>query len=210
MYIYLDESGDLGFNEKSSKYFVIAVLATNDSKAIETALQKYRKKLRNSPKKKRNLGEYKFNKAPDKVKTDLLNIINLKKVELGYVFVDKVHVYQKLREKRNELYTYMCRTLLDKFLVVSSLSNDSKIDLIVDRQFAKKHRENFNNYLDWKIKELVELKMLNIFHKDSQQELCLQAVDFVCGATYRCYNLDDPKYFEIIKKKIIIKHEMWK
>jgi len=81
----------------------------------------------------------------------------------------------------------------------------------VDRQFAKKHRENFDNYLDWKITELLGgLKELNITHRDSYQDPCLQAVDFVCGAVYRCYNRDDPQYFEMIKNNCIVKHEMWK
>ena len=57
---------------------------------------------------------------------------------------------------------------------------------------------------------LNELKLLNIAHRDSHQELCLQAVDFVCGAVYRCYNRDDPKYFEMVKNKCIVMHEMWK
>ncbi|MEA3281224.1 MAG: DUF3800 domain-containing protein [Euryarchaeota archaeon] len=137
-----------------------------------------------------------------------MNIISSKNVKLGYVHVEKGQVYPKLQEKRNEFYAYMCRILLDKFLIESP---DPKIDLIVDRQFAKKHRANFDNYLDWKITELLDgLKELNITHRDSHQDSCLQAVDFVCGAIYRCYNRDDPKYVEMIKNNCIVKHEMWK
>ena len=209
MYIYLDESGDLGFNRQSSKHYVIAVLATHDPKTIENALKKYRKKIRKAPSKKnRKLGEFKFNKAPDNVKIDILGIISSKNVELGYVHVEKAHVYPELREKINEFYAYMCRILLDKFLLESS---DLKIDLIVDRQFNKKHRENFDKYLGWKITEILDgLKVLDIAHRDSRQEPCLQAVDFVCGAVYRCYNQHDPKYFEMVKNKCIVTHEMWK
>ena len=69
MYIYLDESGDLGFNKRSSKHYVIAVLATHDPKTIENALKRYRTKIRTTPSKKyRKLGEFKFNNAPDNVK----------------------------------------------------------------------------------------------------------------------------------------------
>lgn len=117
-------------------------------------------------------------------------------------------MYPELQEKRIELYAYMCRVLMDKFLIESS---DLTINLIVDRQFAKKYRENFDKYLGWKITELLDgLKVLNIVHNDSHQEPCLQAVDFVCGAIYRCYNQNDSKYFEILKNKCSVKHEMWK
>jgi len=209
LHIYLDESGDLGFNKQSSKHYAIAVLATQHPKTIENALKRYRTNLKKaSSKKYRKLGEFKFNKAPDNVKINILNIISSKNVKLGYVHVEKEQVYPKLQEKRNEFYAYICRILLDKFLIESP---DPKIDLIVDRQFAKKHRENFDNYLDWKITELLDgLKELNITHRDSYQDPCLQAVDFVCGAIYRCYNRDDPKYFEMINNNCIVKHEMWK
>ena len=209
MYIYLDESGDLGFNRQSSKHYVIAVLATREPKTIENALKRYRRKIRKAPSKKnRKFGEFKFNKAPDSVKIGILDIISSKNVELGYVHVEKARVYPELREKRNEFYAYICRILLDKFLLESS---DLKIDLIVDRQFSKKHRENFDKYLGWNITEILDgLKVLNIAHIDSRQEPCLQAVDFVCGAVYRCYNQHDPKYLEMVKNKCIITHEMWK
>ena len=136
-------------------------MATRDPKTIENALKRYRRKIRRAPSKRnRKLGEFKFNKAPDNVKIDILDMINSKNVELGYVHVEKVRVYQQLREKRNEFYAYMCRVLLDKFLIETP---DPKIDLIVDRQFAKKHRENFNQYLGWKITGLFDgLKVLNI------------------------------------------------
>ena len=209
MYIYLDESGDLGFNERSSKHYVIAVLATHDPKTIENALKRYRTKIRTtSSKKYRKLGEFKFNKAPDNVKISILNIITSKDVKLGYVHVEKKQVYPRLHEKKNEFYAYVCKELLYRFLIEPH--DPKKIHLIVDRQFAEKHRENFNNYLGWKIAELLgEAEVLNIAHRDSHQEPCLQAVDLVCGAIYRCYNRHDPKYFEIIKNKCIVKHEMW-
>jgi len=63
--------------------------------------------MRRAPSKKnRELGEFKFNKAPDNVKIDILNIISSKNVELGYVHVEKVRVYQQLWEKKNEFYAY--------------------------------------------------------------------------------------------------------
>ena len=204
MYIYLDESGDLGFNERSSKHYVIAVLATHDPITIENALKRYRRKIRRAPSKKnRKLGEFKFNKAPDNVKIDILGIISSKNVALGYVHVEKAHVYPEFRENINEFYAYMCKILLDKFLLESS---DLKIDLIVDRQFnKKKQRENFDKYL-----VLDGVRVLDIAHRDSHQELCLQAVDFVCGAVHRCYDQHSPKYFKMVKNKCIVAHEMWK
>jgi len=54
MYLFLDESGDLGFTEKSQQYFVIAILITRDKKPIENCIKRIRqrklpKNIRRSP-----------------------------------------------------------------------------------------------------------------------------------------------------------------
>ncbi|MBI2032398.1 MAG: DUF3800 domain-containing protein [Candidatus Levybacteria bacterium] len=47
-YLFLDESGDLGFNpkKKNSKYFVITILFTSDKKPLELIVKKIHKNLR--------------------------------------------------------------------------------------------------------------------------------------------------------------------
>ena len=42
--IYLDESGDLGFSEKSSKYFVISLLITKNHKQIDNCIKRIRQR----------------------------------------------------------------------------------------------------------------------------------------------------------------------
>ena len=74
----------------------------------------------------------------------------------------------------------------------------------------KRHRRDDDRDRNHPSQKLDGLKELNISHRDSYQDPCLQAVDFVCGAIYRCYNRDDPKYFEMVKNNCIVKHEMWK
>jgi len=101
-------------------------------------------------------------------------------------------------------------------LILSKLINykpsevrDQAIALI--KYFAIRNGIDYDAETNWKITELLDgLKELNITHRDSYQDPCLQAVDFVCRAIYRCYNRDDPKYFEMIKNNCIVKHEMWK
>ncbi|MFQ6055370.1 MAG: DUF3800 domain-containing protein [Methanosarcinales archaeon] len=205
MYIYLDESGDLGFSERSSRHFVIAIMAVYDKQPIENSLKKYRKKLR---KKDRKIQEFKFNIAPPKIKKDILKIISNKEVQLGYAHVDKSKVYPKLRAKPRELYAYMVRRLLDKFLFEPA---NGRIDLVVDKHLPKKYQDNFDRYIGLNIQKMLEgIKSFNISHKNSQQELCLQAVDFVCGAVYRKYNFNEDEYFNIIKSLFVEKYDIFK
>lgn len=44
-YIFLDESGDLGFSERSSKWFLFTILLTNNHRKIEKVIKKIRRGL---------------------------------------------------------------------------------------------------------------------------------------------------------------------
>lgn len=207
MYIYLDESGDLGFNEQSSKHHVVAVLATHDPTTIVNAMNRYKKKIRKlSSKRNRKPWEFKFNKASNDVKIDILNIISSKDIKIGYICVDKTHAHPNSWKNGNDFYAHVCSVLLNEFLIEIS---DPKISLVVDKQFNKRGRKDFNKYLRRTITDVSDgRKVLNITHVNSRQNPCLQAVDFVCGAVFRRYNKHDPEYFEIVKNKCIVTQEI--
>jgi len=44
-YIFLDESGDLGFTPKSSKYFIVACLCVDEEKIVNRCIKTVRKGL---------------------------------------------------------------------------------------------------------------------------------------------------------------------
>lgn len=46
-HVFLDESGDLGFKPKSSKFFIFTVVLTNNHRKIEKIIKKARKDLKN-------------------------------------------------------------------------------------------------------------------------------------------------------------------
>ena len=45
-YIFLDESGDLGFKPQSSKWFIFTIVLINDHKKIEKVIKNIRKGLK--------------------------------------------------------------------------------------------------------------------------------------------------------------------
>jgi len=53
-HIFLDESGDLGFSQRSSKWFLFTLAITNDQRALEHVVKKTWKTLR---KKHKHIGE---------------------------------------------------------------------------------------------------------------------------------------------------------
>jgi hypothetical protein len=197
MHIFLDEAGDLGFSEKSQQYFVIAILITKDKKPIENCIKRIRQ--RRLPKKYKKIPELKFRNSNDIIRKSVLKCLSKKDVEISYILLNKRRVYSYLQDKKNIVYNYITSFLLQKVLSEES----DKIVFVVDRLYTKKNREEFNSYINYKIqRELRRAIKISIEHKNSEEERCLQAVDFVAGAIYRKYVFGDESYYSIIRDKI--------
>lgn len=201
MYIYLDESGDLGFTSKSSKSFVIALLYTNDPKHIRRMLKKVRQRLLR--KRYKNLPEFKSSRSDDFVKNRILKHLSKENIEISYVILRKSTVYSYLHQKHNVLYNYLTGFLVERLPQLK----DKEIIIVADKCLSKINREKFNRYLKsktfsnfYKIGKL--LPKIQIQHKTSLEEPCLQAVDYVANAVYRKYEFNDETYYNIIKPKI--------
>lgn len=197
MYIFLDESGDLGFSKKSQQYFVIAILITKDKKPIENCIKRVRQ--RKLPKKYKRIPELKFRNSNCIIRRSVLKCLSKKDVEISYILLNKRRVYPHLQDKKNIVYNYITSFLLQKVLSEES----DKIEFVVDRLYTKKNREEFNGYINYKIRRVLRRTIkISIEHKNSEEERCLQAVDFVAGAIYRKYVFDDESYYSIIRDKI--------
>lgn len=197
MYIFLDESGDLGFSKKSQQYFVIAILITKDKKPIENCIKRVRQ--RKLPKKYRRIPELKFRNSNRIIRKSVLKCLSKRDVEISYILLNKRRVYRRLQDKKNIVYNYITSFLLQKVLSEES----DKIEFVVDRLYTKRNREEFNSYINYKIRRVLRRTIkISIEHKNSEEERCLQAVDFVAGAIYRKYVFDDESYYSIIRDKI--------
>lgn len=69
VYVFVDESGDLGFTSKSTKYYVIACVEVFDLLELARATKKARKTL---SKKKKNIPELKFSESEHKIRRRFL------------------------------------------------------------------------------------------------------------------------------------------
>jgi len=206
LYIYLDESGDLGFKEKSSKHFVITLLIVENKKPIENYIKRIRQ--RKLKKLYRKHSEIKFTKSDELIRKKILKSLARKDIEISSLILKKEQVYGYLRDHRNEIYTYLSGIIIDKII---RRPRDRKIKIIVDKSLPKIKRKEFNEYVKNKIQSSLVHKIdIEIKHEDSNKEKCLQAVDFISGAIYNKYELDNENYYEIIKKKISKETILWR
>lgn len=204
IHIYIDESGDLGFSSKSSKYFIIAALITEDTLKVSKCITKIRKeRLR---KKNKKIPELKFHNSDYVIRRRLLQSFAKTDIKIAFVVLRKNQVYDELKSKQNILYNFLCGSLIDK--IFQKYKINSKIKITVDRSLTRINRESFNNYLGYRA-SLNSTKgfnpnFLKINHINSTQDKCLQAVDFIAGAVARKYNHNDVSFCELIDKKIEI------
>lgn len=209
MYIFLDESGCLGFdfNKKAtSKYFIVtllviksedvrkqfkkAVIKTNRNKVIKS------RKLKNQ----KDYLELKGTNTIIDVKKYFWKQIKDQEFEKYSLIVDKNTVHERLRKNRDRFYNYLSRLIIEKvkFKGVNSITN-----IIIDRSKSRKEVVEFNKYL------LIQLSYntsrtsrFNLEHVHSADNKWLQAVDLFCWGIHRKYEYEDIEWYNVFKDKI--------
>ncbi len=200
-YIFLDESGDLGFKEKSSNWFIFTIVLTNNHRKIEKVIKNIRKGLSKKYKLK-ELHAYHSN-AVTKHKM-LKKLSELEDLKVLCIILNKKKVYIDLQNQKNHLYGYTANILLDRLHNKNIIKTNEPISLYIDQKDTKKSiRENFEKYLKDNLKKRGNNGKIEIRIKPSHTEKCLQAVDFVSWAIFRKYEKNDYEYYEDIKDKII-------
>ena len=187
--IYLDESGDLGFSSKSSKYFVIFLYSTMlEEKQIKKIVKNSKDRISKNKKGKKQ--ELKGFSSPFKLRESVIkNILEKdKEISLFSVVINKKNVYDSLRERKRVLYNWICKEILK--------NNNEKVNLIIDRKDTKSIFINeINNYLE------KNLKVVSIKHLDSQKTYGLQVCDIFANSVFKKFEREDIKLFQLFENK---------
>ena len=198
MYVYLDESGDLGFGQGSTKYFTIAFVIVKDPVPFRRCVKAVKIK-HHIPREV----ELKGNTTREVVKKDLLSRFLELDMEVHAITVKKENVEPKLRKDTNILYNYMVGlSLVERILWEPA---GAKVVINVDRRIISiTSGFNFNQYLSYKIwyeRERRDID-LEIHHLDSHQAYAIQGIDVICNSIFRKYNSNNYVLFNIIRGKV--------
>ncbi|AGK60959.1 hypothetical protein Asulf_00955 [Archaeoglobus sulfaticallidus PM70-1] len=200
-YIYIDESGDLGFTEKSTKYYVIAAVETKNPQQFSRMFKKIRRKM---GKKKKDIKEFKFSKTKSSTKEMILKKIAELEIQFSAVVLKKATVYQHLREKRQILHNYLTGFIVELIPFMDSRDFEIVIDKFIsneaDRTNFDEYLRDHVNYECWKL-GLIPPRSLNIKHESSYSCSGLQVADFVAGAIFAKYERNDDSFYRIIEPK---------
>jgi hypothetical protein len=198
MYVYLDESGDLGFGEGGTNYFTIAFVIVEDPIHLRRSVRAVKIKHR-IPREV----ELKGSTTREVIKKDLLNRFLKLYMEVHAITMKKENVEPKLRKDTNILYNYMVGlSLVERILQEAA---GARVVINVDRRtISITSGFNFNQYLRYKIwyeRERRDID-LEIHHLDSHAAYAIQGIDVICNSIFRKYNSDNYALFNIIRGKV--------
>lgn len=209
MFIYLDESGDLGFDfckRKTTNKFVITILVCNTDAARKEFAKAVRRTLKNKLSRKKGKPrltiELKGTNTTLKVKEYFLRNIKSDDWAIYALALNKSRVEAHLKTKigKKKLYNFLSRFLLEKL----PLSNaEQSVEIVVDRSKNKEETKDFNRYLFNQVEALLPLNtVFDISHLSSTESTPLQAVDLFCWGIFRKYEHDDRTWYDMFKDKI--------
>jgi hypothetical protein len=198
MYVYLDESGDLGFGQGGTKYFTIAFVIVEAPIPFRRCVKAV-KTRHHIPRQV----ELKGSTTRGIIKKDLLSRFVRLNMEVHAITVKKENVGPKLRKETNILYNYMVGLSLVERILQEPVG--AKVFINVDRRIISiTSGFNFNEYLRYKIWYEGERRDidLEIYHLDSHQTYAIQGIDVICNSIFRKYNSNNYDLFNIIRGKV--------
>ena len=203
MLVFIDDSGDPGFNFErgSSVYFALAAVIFDDNKEAETvsaAINDLRNKLNWKCEK-----EFKFNKSNLGIRKTFLTTVTKYNFRIRILLVDKRKIRSpELRSNKNSFYNFMIKELLTHS---NGTINNANIylDGHEDKSYKKAARTYFRKQLNSNSKIAKKLEFV-----DSKKNNLIQIADMVASSITRSKSdkNDAIVYIQIFKNRI---EDLW-
>ena len=208
-YLYLDESGDLGFdfvNKKPSKFFTVTILALScrdaNRQLIKAAKITLRRKLNKAKHQKRIVYELKGTGTTIEVKKYFFEKVKNIKFGIYSITLNKKRVFERLAKDKSRVYNYISRRVLDK--IPFEKNDGDRVELIMDRSMAKPEIAEFNSYIRRQLEgRLSPNTPLDIYHWLSHENFGLQAADLFCWGIFQKYERKNEEWFNVFAKKVL-------
>lgn len=212
--IFVDESGDLGFNSSSSQFFSIGYVFTynrypfTENKTIKRTLKNVNTRIKN---KKLKLTEFKFSADSTKTRKKFLSKIKLMDIVIGVICISKDSVKEDLKKDPGRLYRFVIGDT-----IITQLVNDyftrhdpyNSIKFVIDRSLSDCGQKEFNKYCEektsyrsWEQDRNIDYN-ISIRHEDSKAIPMLQVADYIAGATQRKFERSDSSFYDVVHNQI--------
>ena len=208
LYLYLDESGDLGFDfviKKPSKFFTIMVLMLKGQKNNRELINAVRHTLKRKLKKKKLFKtsgcELKGSNVSIDVKKYFYEQVKDIDFKLYALTLNKKRVYQSLMKEKERIYNYIARLVLKQ---IDFNNAEVNVNLILDKSKGKPEISEFNSYIFREIQAKLNPQIpLHISHALSHENLGLQAVDMFVWGIFRKYERKDLEWSRLFQNRVV-------
>jgi len=134
---------------------------------------------------------------------------------IGLVVIEKSAVKSSLRDKPAVLYNYLVvnyviNNILPALQTLQNHEADS-ITIQIDKSLTKDAREEFDRYLQNKNRRVSSNlghfpRRIKVNHKNSCDDPCIQAADYIAGAAFRKFERNDPVYYDTFRDRIRLRN----
>jgi hypothetical protein len=211
--VFIDESGSITkTNVSHNKYFIIALLFTQNSQKINRYFKKGIAKLMKVKKYKDSFvknGEIKGNEVPESKKKDIYDrIIRHCKndFEIGIIVLENNYTTDKFIQNHARAFNFLIQKYMDNMFrnLSKYRENISNIHLIVDNQnIATDAKYTLDGYLNQHLTIVDPLcDHFHVDYTDSKQSPMVQFIDFISNSFYR--NIEKRDRESIVNIKLLM------
>lgn len=209
MYIFIDESGYLGFDFSkpgTSKSFTIALLVVQTEqayKATRQAVQRTLKRKVTHLKQRRLSQELKGSDTSIDIKKYFLKQMPTAGWSIYAITVGKQNANLHFQSKigKNELYNFLTKELL---LASTIHQSTETISIIIDKSKNTTDRQIFNAYINEHLNTSINHEsLIYITHENSLKSAGLQAVDMFCWGVQQKENIGNDEWLRLYESKIV-------
>ncbi len=209
--LFLDESGDLGFDETKksrSSFFVMTILVCEGIECLKLFKRAVRRTIKNKINHgksgyQQKLHELKGAHTTLSIKRYFFKFVPESNWKIYTIILDKneVPIYYKQPSMHDKLYNQIACLVLEK---ISFLQNIKSVHFIVDRCKNKNGIALFNTSIKRQLHSQIAMGIeLDISHLDSYAHYGLQVVDLFCWGIARKYHNRDEDWYQLFESKII-------
>lgn len=150
----MDESGDLGFTKKSTKFFVVAYLECDSPQRIRIEMSRTLKHLHQKKKYSLARNELKFSRMDEFCRKFVLKKLSDCKINLGIVVMNKAYVNGNLQDDPCRLYNW-CVVHNIMLSLLPSIGEGNKFHMVFDKSLPNWRIKEFNDYVENKASYLL-------------------------------------------------------
>lgn len=217
MFIFLDESGDLGFDfgtKSPTRMFAITLLVCKNNSAVKAFQKSINRTLKNKINHKANKKSIKHELKGSETtiaskKYFLQQILDNPDWDIYCVLLNKQELIKKLDRPsvHKNIYNNCARQILET--VDFNHSSLKKVNLIIDRSKNSKEIIEFNRYVADHLAGLLQPNThLIIEHQTSAENAGLQSVDLFSWGVFKKHESNDEVWYSLFKSRIKVELPM--